>query len=421
MKILVLFCDMLRANLLHTFNPEAEGPGPLDDWFDRLGGTAFTRCYTPAPDTGRGLTCLVTGLYPRNHGCTLRTHFPKHFLQPSIDTVFDPFLEQGYHITVRINANKERLGILPPNITPENKAVDVFNYLPETLDSIKRNWSTCADQCLFISLSDFHWALDDYGPNLESTLIGQEHLANAWRMIFDAVPMDELDYVLVFSDHGCKLDGDAERDNPLYLLNDDRAQIAMFLHRKGDTSVERCAALTSALDVYPTIYDALGVAPPRPSDGVSLLPLDGREGRFVVFEDSSRFKQRMDIYNDLWGVRTETHLFLEGLRDSALFSVEPDGGCRRIENPDSDLVRSLQATICEHSCHYAENKKLHEVLKYYRTWDTLKDRYSDGEGRHTRRSSRVTGLQRRIRMGLLRFAARLLRLGGALKQPDRKE
>lgn len=51
---------MLRANLLKTFNNNIKEKGLMDYWFERLGGTYFTNCYTPVPDSPRSIDVLPT-------------------------------------------------------------------------------------------------------------------------------------------------------------------------------------------------------------------------------------------------------------------------------------------------------------------------------------------------------------------------
>lgn len=75
MKILFLLCDMLRANLLKTFNTDIKKRvHRLLVW--EVGGEYFTNCYTPAPDTPRSLACLYSGKYLKEmdarEGCISR-------------------------------------------------------------------------------------------------------------------------------------------------------------------------------------------------------------------------------------------------------------------------------------------------------------------------------------------------------------
>ena len=72
MKILILFCDMLRANRLKTVNKDIFHWTVFDKWIQDFGGCTYSNCYTPAPDTPRSLACFYTGLYPKLNGCRSR-------------------------------------------------------------------------------------------------------------------------------------------------------------------------------------------------------------------------------------------------------------------------------------------------------------------------------------------------------------
>ncbi len=82
MKILFIFVDQLRSNLLNLYNSNVK-----ETSFDRciydLGGSLFTQCYTPAPNTSRSLGCLWTGLYPSRNGC--HVGYPKYHMKSDID------------------------------------------------------------------------------------------------------------------------------------------------------------------------------------------------------------------------------------------------------------------------------------------------------------------------------------------------
>ena len=71
MKILFLFCDMLRANKLKIINTDIKRFTSLDKWLLKFGGTIYKKCYTPAPDTPRSLACLYSGRYPIRNGCSI--------------------------------------------------------------------------------------------------------------------------------------------------------------------------------------------------------------------------------------------------------------------------------------------------------------------------------------------------------------
>ena len=56
MKILAIFVDMLGADYLNVANPNA-AQTDIDRMLLDIGGTFYTNCYTPAPDTPRSFAC----------------------------------------------------------------------------------------------------------------------------------------------------------------------------------------------------------------------------------------------------------------------------------------------------------------------------------------------------------------------------
>ena len=101
MKILVLFIDMVRVGELNLFNSTKEETH-LDHNLKDLGGTLFTRCYTPGPDTPRSNACMQTGLYPYFNGCDTRIKWPKYFIKEEISTIFDHAYNKGFTINACI-------------------------------------------------------------------------------------------------------------------------------------------------------------------------------------------------------------------------------------------------------------------------------------------------------------------------------
>ena len=96
MKILTLFVDMIRPNRLSIFNNQIKVDTPLDISFKNLGGTIFNNCYTPGPDTPRGMSTFFTGVDPYENGCNTRLKWPQFFLKENQQTIFDIFLEKNF-------------------------------------------------------------------------------------------------------------------------------------------------------------------------------------------------------------------------------------------------------------------------------------------------------------------------------------
>src|SRR3989338_5821760 len=78
MKILIIFVDMLRPDMLQVLN-SAVAKGPLDEELEKIGGTLYRNCFTQAPDTARSLACVWSGKYPYKNGCDKRIKNPKFY------------------------------------------------------------------------------------------------------------------------------------------------------------------------------------------------------------------------------------------------------------------------------------------------------------------------------------------------------
>lgn len=84
--------------------------------------------------------------------------------------------------------------------------------------------------------------------------------------------------VILTTDHGHFLGDHGWVGKPACPLYQTIAHIPLFVHLPGGKRAgERIDALSTTVDLYPTILDWFGVTPPRPVHGRSLLPvLDGR-------------------------------------------------------------------------------------------------------------------------------------------------
>ena len=106
------------------------------------------------------------------------------------------------------------------------------------------------------------------------------------------------------------------------------------------------------MDVLPTFMDILSMPAGDRIDGCSLL--QPQADRFVVLEDHSVFAPDIGVIHDLWGIRTQEHLYLENLSGQQVLLTQTSGGQYNIvENPDPALIEQLQARIARYACSYA--------------------------------------------------------------------
>lgn len=95
MKVLMLFVDMLRPNRFASYNDKIQ-PNQIDELLMALGGTLYTNCFSPAPDTLRSIACYYTGLLPMENGCDTRVKWPSKLIPKETANIFDPFIENNY-------------------------------------------------------------------------------------------------------------------------------------------------------------------------------------------------------------------------------------------------------------------------------------------------------------------------------------
>ena len=375
MKILFLFCDMLRANRLSTFNPDLAAEKPMDVWMKKLGGTAFRNCYSPAPDTPRSLACLYTGLYPNRNGCRTRIHWPTYYLNPQVDNIFSILMERNYQIFSNFSDQDIKSGILPDKIISKIENEATLQALTERAEDI----SKATNAFVFVNLPDYHHAVFDYGGGRGSDRKGNKFLSSSLDLLFSRIPYDEFDWILLFSDHGCKLNDDQGIREKILLLNDDRSKIVMFLHKRGDLDIKFSDSVTSICDVYPTIRQLLDLGEGKKTDGISLFKC--AKERAIVIEDHSNFTPSVGGVPSIWAVRTENHFYIENLDRRILFSVCGPGQYRRLDEISPILQAKFEGLLRRKSFSYREIMKENQIMVYYKNMKSVRLRYSDGTKR----------------------------------------
>ena len=146
--------------------------------------------------------------------------------------MFDLLEKNNYLMFFSVDKDKERVGFLPAKNYENMK---VFDDLNEVLDNLEIVIDKNENIFAFISLTDYHWAMDDYGHNSWGDYYGQKHLSNCFEKIFNRFVPDTFDYIFIFSDHGLKLNEGikTKTKKKIYLINDDRSKIVLFVRKKG--------------------------------------------------------------------------------------------------------------------------------------------------------------------------------------------
>ena len=360
---------MLRANRIQTFNPTVKNQSTLDHFFAELGGTSFRNCFSPAPDTPRSLACLYTGLYPKSNGCKKRINWPKYYLYDTNKTIFDLFKSADYDMFANFTDFDLSVGYLPSSA---EKDINIASSFEELL-ALSPQIISSPNSFTFVNLPDYHVAVSDFYSHSSSDSFGQTALKHSFDTFFSNLDVGLFDYIFIFSDHGCKLSDDLF-NHDLDLIDDDRSQICLFVHKKGDIGISSVDSLVSICDFFPTISDLLDINPLSVTDGVSLLsPVPNRS---VVIEDHKTFIPAIADYPQLWALRTDSYLFQTNLRTSRYCHLDLFNKDKKYLDPPHALLNESLQVITDLSAFYSELSREDNILSYYQTLKDNPESYS---------------------------------------------
>ncbi len=297
---------MLRPSRFGSYNENIQ-PNGIDEVINDLGGTLFTNCFTPGPDTPRSMACFYTGLLPMENGCDARLKWPSKFIHEGTPSIFDPFIKNNYQMNFFSNPNERQGGLFPPGIEDigvHNQDYDLKKYLSEV--KLKDN------HLIFLSIPDFHWALQDWGYTRKAERIAINETRKSLDIVFDNLEKDDFDHMFIFSDHGFKFNAELRAENNFEFVDRDRTNIFMFSRRKGDHEISYNDKLCSIQDLTHTVSDLFGL-----EDNFSLL--NNSERDYVVIEDHQSIsapKVNQDV--DIWAVVTRDEMYVRTLEYGVL-------------------------------------------------------------------------------------------------------
>ena len=350
MKILIVFIDMVRVDHLNIYNPQAR-ECLLDKRLVEIGGTVFTCCYSPGPDTPRSMACMQTGLYPHFNGCDTRIRWPKYFIKDGIDTIWDHAVAKGMKVNLCCNKNETITGFF--NAKESDKIT--FFFSPKEFAN-KAEFSE--DSLSFIGIPDMHTAIGDYKATDYAFKKGDEIVELYFERFIKKDFISQFDYTIIFSDHGYQ--SEQERNSmksTLELLDDSRNQLLMFVHKMGDTGIIKDSRLASMVDLYATVEKLIGGDDYR--QGYSFLEKQQRTITHV--EDHQDFRVYPEIMIKQWRVISDE------------FDIRTDVKNTIISRGEDLDKEKADAYLKEYAPKYSEYVKQLQVWGYY---DTLKSEES---------------------------------------------
>ncbi len=362
MRVLTIFIDMIRANRLSTFNSKIVSDTPLDLAFKEFGGTIYTNCFTPGPDTPRGMSAYYTGINPYENGCNTRLKWPQYFLNQNLRTVFDVFLEKQYKIDCFSSPKERDTGLFPEQISKmdiHNKDLDLNKYLSKL--KLEEN------HFVFISIPDYHWAFDDFGYSTNGEKQAYKVIKNVWDIIFKNLNKDEFDHIFVFSDHGFKFSVERKLEPEAYMLNEDRTNIIMLHRQKAQSELFKRTKLCSLTDLYATYEDILNEK--KSNKGISLL--SEKEHDFIIVEDHIDFTPSINQNIELWALLNRDLIYIRELDKVTIINRQTRKVSYTINKQYDDILKVKSS--------FGKYMNEYEKIFLYKNNIPLKDVYMNGK------------------------------------------
>jgi len=366
MKFLFIFCDMLSSTRIKTFNKDVENNSKLDRIFKKIKGTAFTNCYTPAPDTPRSLASMYTGKYPKENGCDLRYKWPKYYLKNNVETIFDFVKNNKYSVYSNISSARSSVGFLPKNA---EKFIVNYNSLNQLIRN-KKHILAKKKLLLFIDLIDYHQSIEDFGGLYIGNKFGIEKISNAITKLFSAIPHSTFDYIIFFSDHGCQLSDDKSLNDLLLLPFDNRSKILMFIHKSGNKKINLDNRLCSIMDLFPTIKNIIHASHKNISSLLSKKKLE----KPIVIEDHAIFSPEDNFRHKVWGVRSKEWFYVVSENSDKLFKVLSSYKYKLIKKK-MGIIFELKKYLNIFSTSYSDHVKYKSILNFYNQMKITKIKY----------------------------------------------
>jgi len=357
MRILFFFCDMLRPD-------KVEG-GQVYDIFKRLGGTWYTKAYTPTPETPRAMAAFYTGLYPAKNGCTKRGMWPYYFQKPELENIFSLLAKQGYknYYYASPYSFSPKEGIAPKGFDQYAELVFDYKTLVEKALADKSE-----NLCVYAGFDDYHDAVDIYSCGSvvsqdEADEVGQKHLKNCMEQLLDAAGTGFFDKIVIFSDHGCMLKSDGvKKGDKLAYVAPIRTGITLFIHSKGDSTIEKVPQTVSLLDIFPTVAKWVGQS--VECDGIPLQ--DAETKRTPVVEDIYHYRgvDRF-IYStyDLWAYISDEFYYIETIEGNQRLYKCIDYTWQEVPVGQYEAeIKGFQAEMAAKSCFYTQNTSGYKLI-----------------------------------------------------------
>jgi arylsulfatase A-like enzyme len=260
---------------------------------------------------------------------------PRFFLWVHL---FDPHHWKGF--ALEIESDPLFPGKTPPDW--QEYVLSLHGLTPETL--LGQRWDTEVDKPVEItSLAQYLRFVDAYDALIQ---YADRQLAELYRTV-EALALPGPTLWVVTSDHGEGLASHGLHGHGAHIYQEQLA-VPLVVHASdGSLGPRRVEALTSHLDLFPTLLEVVGGrarAPEGLLDGHSLWPL--LEGQAVDWSQRTLFAQRKPLEERLYALRGERYKLLDSTRGpDELYDLERDP--RELTERSPDLTREHAALAAE--------------------------------------------------------------------------
>ncbi len=288
----MIFVDMLRSINQHVCN-NAIPRNSLDDALSLFGGIVFSNCFSPAPDTPRGLASIWTSTYPKWNGCDERIKWPDRFLNNDLDNIWKLFQRARGGFSLNLFLPKGANTMSFSDDVRANSILFENNDLAHFLNTIQIQDNSVT----YINLNEYHDGIDQINGMASRMNEVYNSVATKLTLIYHKLNKFDFDIILIFSDHGCLLDTDNN-----YLPCRGRIQTYLQLFIKGNelNAIKRNNKLCSCMDIFPTIANLLGEPIYNRIDGEDLM--QGNNHPYLVIEDYTEFTTTLSQVLGWWGI-----------------------------------------------------------------------------------------------------------------------
>ncbi len=365
MRSFVFFLDMFGGeyiNCINRFSPSNK----MDELITNLGGTIYTNCYTPAPDTGRSSACMWTGNYPSKNGCDHRLKYPRYFMDSDGDNLWKRMRDEGYTRNIFLRKDVFEEGLIPLYGGENIVSSSVFDFFE--LCKIDGN-----NVFNFLYIPDIHQVLNEGGYTRNTFEEGANFTASFLDILDSKYHIKELaDYILLFSDHGFEND-DMENAE---ILSRERIHTYIQLWKKGEDTLVLDNELRSNLDIFPTICMLENWNDPADISGKSLLNQWGHE--YILAEDHSTLSVRFGQRIEKWAAI---------LKKGDIHYIDIDGSWKHEVAISEDDENRIQEAIAREMSDYKEISNIYRFGSIYMANLAKRNQgivYSNGEKQYIR-------------------------------------